>query len=366
MPSGSVTVGSLVINLSANAGQLKTDMAGATAAIESSSQAMANAWAGVAAESDNATAAGQRLVNQLKNEIATFGMTSQEVNQFKANLNGVGPEVAALQARLTGLKSAEDAFSASVKDSSALVRAHSEDVRAASGHMDGFSFATAGAKRELLVLAHELSQGNYKRFGGSMMVLGEQTGAAGLLFSAAGIAAIGMGAAIIGTAVAIEKGAAEQRAMNNALIMTGNYVGQTSDSLNALAHAAAASGGSLSEAKKAVIQLAESGKFTGDQLGVITNAVVAMEHATGASIDETIKQFESLAVQAQGHSARASTEISQATVKLDETYHFLTLSVYDTITALEKEGDLKGASKIATDQFAAVTQQRAEEMVANL
>lgn len=366
MPSGAVQVGALVINMSADIATLKGNMAEGVRAVDSSAKIMVNSMTGVTESSDRATDAGARLVAQLKNEIATFGMTSQELNQHKANLNGVGAEVQALQARLKGMQSAEEAFKTSVEDASVALKAHGAEARVASGHADGFSFATAGAKRELLVLAHELSQGNYKKFGGSMLVLGEQTGAAGLLFSVAGIAAIGLGAALLGVTVALAHGASEQKAMNDALVMTGNYAGLTSDSLNGLAHAAVTSGGSIGEAKKAVTDLAASGKFTGDQIGSVAGAVIALEHATGASIDETIKQFETLAVQAQGHSARASTAISQATVKLDEQYHFLTLSVYDQITALEKEGDLKGASKVATEEFARVTKERAEEIIGNL
>jgi hypothetical protein len=44
--------------------------------------------------------------------------------------------------------------------------ANGEAAKKATGHVEAFSFATAGAKRELLVLAYELSQGNYSRFGG--------------------------------------------------------------------------------------------------------------------------------------------------------------------------------------------------------
>jgi len=73
--------------------------------------------------------------------------------------------------------------------------------------MEGFGFHTAGAKRGLLVLAHELSQGNYSRFGGSLLVLGERTGAAALLFSGMGLAALGATAVLGGFAAAAFKGA---------------------------------------------------------------------------------------------------------------------------------------------------------------
>jgi hypothetical protein len=364
--SGAATVGRLVVTVSGDVEQLKVDMREAQAITGSVTKEIVNGMQGITDATYARNDAGKRMIAQLQEELRTFGMSADELKIYKASLLGVGDEAARLIERTNAMKAAQASFTQELASSGAALKAHGTGAAEAGAHVEEFGFHTASAKRELLVLAHELSQGNFKKFGGSMLVLGEQTGAAGLLFSAAGIAAIAMGAAIVGVGVALVHGAEQQKAMNDALILTGNYAGATSDSLNALAHAAVTSGGSIGEAKKAVTELAASGKFTSDQIGSISQAVVALEHATGASIEETIKQFESLAVQAGGHSARASTEISQATVKLDEKYHFLTLAVYDQITALEKEGDLKGASKVATEEFARVTKERAEQIVDNL
>jgi len=366
MPSGAVTVGGLVINMAADTAQLKSDMAEGARVVDSSAKSMINSMAGITESSGYATDAGQRLVRQLKEEIATFGMTSQQLTQHKANLNGAGAEVEVLISRLNAMHSAQASFGQDVDATSAALRGHGAAASEAGGHVEGFGFKTAAAKRELLVLAHELSQGNYKRFGGSMLVLGEQTGAAGLLFSSAGLAALGLGAAVVGVSAALIKGAEDQRAMSNALIATGNYAGTTSDSLDAMAHAAVAAGGSIGEAKKAVTELAASGKFTGAQIGMITDAAVALEHSGGQSIDKTIEAFQALAVETTGSSARSSEAISKAAVKLDEQYHFLTESIYEQIRALEKEGDQKAASALATETLAKVTKQRAEEMQANI
>jgi phage-related minor tail protein len=299
----------------------------------------------LAAEEDRAAKAAEQFLNKLKEQVAVLGMNTAQLQAHRAAQLGVSDAAAPLIAKL----------------SEAGAGAHS-----AGKHMEGLNFQTVGARRELLVLMHELSQGNIKNFGGSMMVLGEQTGAAGLLFSAAGLAAIGLTAAVVGVGYAVIKGAAEQRAMNNALIETGTYAGVTGDSLNAMAHAAVETGGSIREAKKAVTELAATGRFTGDQIGYIADAAIAMEHATGKSIEKTIKEFESLAVQTSGNSLRATEAISRAALKLDDQYHFLTESVYEQIRALEKEGDQKGASALATETLAKVTKERAEEMVSNL
>lgn len=294
---------------------------------------------------DRAAQAGDRFIKSLQDQVATLGMTTQQLQSYRAAQLGVSDAATPLINKL-----AEAGAGA----------------KTAGGHMEGFSFQSASAKRELLVLAHELSQGQFSRFGGSMMVLGEQTGAAGLLFSSTGLAVLGFAAALGTVAYAMIKGASTQREMNNALISTNNYAGVTSDKLNDLAHAATAVHGSIGEAKKVVTELAGTGKFTGDQIAYITDAVIALEYATGESVKKTIKEFESLAVQSTGSTNRATEVITRATVKLDDTYHFLTLSVYEAIRALEKDGDAKGASAAATEAFAKATKDGAEQMIANL
>lgn len=297
-----------------------------------------------AAGQDSATRAAGQFIKKLQDQVTTLGMNTQQLQTYRAAQLGVSDAAAPLISKLAETGAG----------------AHS-----AGGHMEGLNFKTVAARRELLVLAHELSQGNYQKFGGSLMVLGEQTGAAGLLFSSAGLAALALTAAVAGVGYAMIKGAIDQKHMNDALIMTGNYAGLTSDSLNTLAHDAVHAGGSIGEAKKAVTELAASGKFTGGQIGYIAEAVVALEHATGRSIEKTIKDFEALAVQTSGSSTRATEAISRAAIKLDDTYHFLTESVYEQIRALEKEGDAKGASALATETLARVTKDRAEEIVGN-
>lgn len=294
---------------------------------------------------DRAAAAGDRFIKNLQDQVATLGMTTQQLQTYRAAQLGVSDAAAPLINKLaeTG-----------------------EGAKKAGGHMEGFSFQSASAKRELLVLAHELSQGQFQRFGGSMMVLGEQTGAAGLLFSSTGLAVLGLAAAIATVGYALIKGAGEQREMNNALISTNNYAGVTSDRLNDMAHAATEAGGSIREAKKVVTELAGTGKFTGDQIAYISDAIIALEHAGSSTIKKTIAEFESLAVQMTGNGARSTEAITRAALKLDDAYHFLTIEVFAHIRALEKEGEQKAASALATEEFAKATKDGAEKMVKNL
>jgi len=335
--------------------QYEAKMLGGTRATQAQAGAIASnteALRQMIAAEERQGVAADNFIAKLKEQTATVGMSRTQLLTHQAAQLGVSQEAAPL---ITRLNEATEAAKKQAAEVGGATKAHHE-----------FSFSTAQSKKELIVLAHELSQSRFTNFGGSLMVLAEQTGAASFLFSGLGLAILGAVAAVAGLAYAWIKGSIEQKEMNNALIMTGNYAGETSDSLNAMAHAAVEAGGSIGAAKRAVTELAASGKFTGDQIGYITEAVVALEHGAGISIEKTIKQFESLAVQSTGSTARATEVVSRATVKLDDTYHFLTEAVYEQIRALEKEGDAKGASALATKAFADDLHNRAEEMTANL
>lgn len=335
--------------------QYEAKMLGGTAATQKQAAAIASnteALRNMIAAEERQGAAADNFIARLKDQAATVGMSRTALLTHQAAQLGVSQEAAPLIARFT--------------EASEAAKKHADEVsKATKGHHE-FSFSTAQSKKELIVLAHELSQSRFSNFGGSLMVLAEQTGAASFLFSGLGLAILATVAAMAGLAYAWIKGALEQREMNNALILTGNYAGETADSLNALAHSAVEAHGSIGKAKHAVTELASSGKFTGEQIGYITQAVVALEYGAGISIEKTIKLFESLAVQSTGSSARATEVISRAAVKLDDTYHFLTEAIYEEIRALEKDGEAKESSAVATEAFAKVVHDRAEEMIKNL
>jgi hypothetical protein len=129
---GAVTVGGLVINLAAETSQLKTDMAEGMRAVDAGAKTMINSMVGITESSDRATDAGARMVRQLKEEIATFGMSSQEMQQYKANLSGVGGEVEALMGRLNQMKAAQSGFTDQLAASEAAATQRIRDMVAAS------------------------------------------------------------------------------------------------------------------------------------------------------------------------------------------------------------------------------------------
>lgn len=231
---------------------------------------------------------------------------------------------------------------------------------------DKVSLSSSRARSEIIVVAHEMLQGRFSRVGPSMLVFAEYSNLSALATFGLGAALLVATGAAVAFGYALFKGAKEAEQMNAALIQTGGYAGVTAEGLNEVAHKAVEAGGSLREAKKAVTELAATGKYTSEQIGLITESAVLMEHAGGQSVEETIKGFEKLAVSVKDHSATASRAIGDAAVKMDASNHFLTLGVYAEIAALEKSGEYKKASAVATEQLAKVTKERAAEMAASL
>lgn len=251
---------------------------------------------------------------------------------------------------------------------SAAVTGSVKDVDTLSEKVEKVRLNTSRVRSEFVVLLHEAVQGRFSRIPASLMVFAEYADLTSLAMSGLGLSIMAGAAAVAVLGVALYKGLMEQRDLQNALIMTGNYAGTTAGALNEMAHSSVAMGGSLGTAKDIILDLASSGKFTASQIKVATDAIVAMEHATGGG-DEIVKKltadFKSLQVEINAHS-RYSDELTKAVVKLDSQYHFLTTSTLAQIRALEDEGRTKEASAIATDEFAKATKERADEIVANL
>lgn len=201
-------------------------------------------------------------------------------------------------------------------------------IQTSAKHMEEFGFHTAGAKRELLVLAHELSQGNFSKFGGSLLVLGERTGAASLLFSALGIAALAAGGAVLGFVAAIVKGHNEQDAFNKSLQVTGNFAGQTASSFDALAASAAKAANVSSGAGRDALQaLVSTGRIGQDAIVGATLATLNMERLTGQSAEEIAKDF-----------GKMSDGVAKWAADHNKQYHYLTFAQFEYIKQLEDQG----------------------------
>jgi lambda family phage tail tape measure protein len=194
--------------------------------------------------------------------------------------------------------------------------------------------AHAGVNRELLVLTHELSQGNYSKFGGSMLVLAERTNALEYAMTAAGAATLGSVAAGIGFIAMAAAGAIEADKFAKSLQLTGNYAALNETSLMQLAKAqTAVTGQTVAGARASLEAAAGSGLFGPQAVASVARAMGDYERITGASAEEALKKFQSIQ---DGVAKWAEEENKQM--------HFLSLAEYDRIKALEEAGNKEQAA----------------------
>lgn len=162
-------------------------------------------------------------------------------------------------------------------------------------------------------------------------------------------------AALAVMALAYKQGSDEATAFNTALIMTGNIAGTSVGQLENAAEAMDQLNGTQRQAAQALALVANTGKFTSDQLQEIAAAAVAMDEATGKAVSDTVAEF-----------VRLADEPVKAAAKLNEQYHFLTASIFNQISALEAQGDAAGAAQIAMEAFGQAMESRSKKIEDNL
>ena len=235
-----------------------------------------------ASQQDRHTASQEAFMARLREKVALQGLDAAATDRHHAAQLGLGDDASKLITQL--------------EVGTAKMAAHKAETLAAAGATHEFGFHTAQSKRELLVLAHELSQGNFKKFGGSMMVLGEQTGAASLLFSGMGLAILSV-VAVLGTlSYGVIKGAIEQEHFNKALVLTGNFAGQTNDSIQTLTKTLATSTHATVGAARGVAEaLAATGEVGPRLIGPMADAMLRIQRLNGESTDKMVKDYAKLA-----------------------------------------------------------------------
>ncbi|WP_318387714.1 phage tail tape measure protein [Enterobacter sp.] len=152
------------------------------------------------------------------------------------------------------------------------------------------------------------------------------------------------------------QGSKEQDRFNESLILSGNTIGKTSGQLADIAtRAAQASDNTTGAAADVLNQLVSSGRVAGDSLEKVTASIVSLNDAAGVATEQLVEDFNSI--------ARSPAE---ALTKLNDKYHFLTLSTYNQVKALQDQGNQQEAVRIATENFSSVVQTRASDIQENL
>lgn len=190
--------------------------------------------------------------------------------KYEAELNEIN------KAEKDGVLSSSVAAAARERASQALAEAGKKSKRSAA-EAEEMKFATAGVTRELIVLGHELTVGNYNRIPGSLMVITERIGGLGSLFPMIGrflisplgmavtaTAALATGMTILG--VHAENVALRMEKLQNTLRGVRDDFTQTATEANAAArHLAATTPIGASEARSVATDIESQPGFQGTQ-----------------------------------------------------------------------------------------------------
>ena len=246
--------------------------------------------------------------------------------------------------RLTG-------FSETVGKAGVSSRQAAYQMRMIPAQMTDIAVSLAGGQSPFMVL---LQQGGQLKdmFGGIGPAVRGVGSYIGGLISPATAAGASLGA----LALAYYQGSQEQEEFTKKLILSGNILGATSGQLGQLAQQISRlTGGTVSNSAAVIGQLVASGKVAGDSLETVAATVIRLSKATGESTESLVSDFDKIA-----------SKPVDAIFSLNEQYHFLTLSTYNQIKALQEQGNQQEATRVATEAYAATMSQRAMEVEDNL
>lgn len=221
--------------------------------------------------------------------------------------------------------------------------------------LGAFSLKTSMAKRELMVMGREIANGDWQSFARSASIFVDRSGLMGtalivlqnpLTYVAAGLVAVGAAAYV---------GSQEIVAFNKQMVITGGQAGLSADQFYDLSKSLGQIGGEGQHGAAAVLtEIAASGTFAADQIGMVSKTAIELQETTGKSIGDTIKIFQDL-----------GKDPVDSILKINDTYHFLTASVYEQIKALSDQGDAHKATQLAMEAFANAVDTRTPQIVDN-
>ncbi|MDR8396996.1 phage tail length tape measure family protein [Paraburkholderia sp. USG1] len=258
--------------------------------------------------------------------VDAFNKSARQAEKFLTSIQKQADQAGKTQAELLRLRAAELGVGGAAQQYIDAI----EKANAASGHM---ASGAGGARRELVVLGHEMLSGNWSRFGGSLMVLGEQFDILGKLMSPVGIGIAAVAAAGYVAYEAIHKLSEEHKALNAALVLTNNYADLSQGALLAYSQTISKDlGVSTGTASDALLAMAKSGMVAGADLQDVSEGIVAYSKISGESVKDVSKMFE----ESYGNAATAAK-------KWADTHHDLTQAQLDNIKVMEQSGDKAGA-----------------------
>lgn len=355
------TIQSAVIQVSADASGVTQGMTEATKAVKDFQQAATTAASGagkgladanrqVSESAGSLTREQQRLIAEMGRYSERVGRTRGEVLELRAANLGLTSQ---LSAQIAAIKAAETAAAAGgrqLNQYGQTAKATAAAMRQLPAQFTDIVVGLQGGQAPLTVL---LQQGGQLKdvFGGIAPAFSAIAGYVVGLINPFTVLAAAVGA----LGVVYFKASQEQDAFVRSIVTTGNFAGQTTRSLNAMAASIDSVVGTRGQASEALAALVGTGQIGGNDLERFATTAVRIQRELGVAVGDTAKQFAALA-----------KEPLRASEQLNESMNYLTLSTYSQIRALVEQGREQEAVALAQRAYADAMDERTARLEANL
>jgi hypothetical protein len=189
--------------------------------------------------------------------------------------------------------------------------------------------ASTGVRRELIVLAHEMAMGNYTRLSGSLMVMAERMGNAGVagkilsaVMSPLGLAFIAVAGAVALVTIDLVQAAQRMKDFTQASEAGGQRAGVSAAGFVSMAKAIERSTGStFKDAQIALTELAKGGQVSGQSFIRAGEDAIEFARISHTSADQVAGEFSKMGDDVAGFAAKWSKEhggITADTMRLIE------------------------------------------------
>ncbi|MGG7603553.1 phage tail length tape measure family protein [Massilia sp. BKSP1R2A-1] len=364
--------------------------------------AAARAAAQAQREAAQVSASRDAFIQSLREQIALFGLSSEEAIRYKAAQLGAAQAADPLIAQLRDLRLAQeqaaygarmeaqaqreaaqaragrDSFLKGLEQQAAAIgktrtellelqaaqmgvttqaKPFIDQLRAAEQSMRAGGMSAAQMNAALRGVPAQLTDIVVSLQGGMnpMTVFLQQGGQLRDMFGSAGGAARALGGAVMGlvtpwtvAAAAVAVGVAAFKAghdesirFSRALALTNNFAGTTSGQMADMARNIGEVVGSQREGAKALTALAGTGAVTRQNLEWFGTVAVDAQHVFGKSVEDTVKEFAEL-----GKSPLTALQ------SMAEKYHFVTAATYAQVKALQEQGRTAEAANVAQLAYA--------------
>ena len=308
-----------------------------------------------AASFNKMSAAQKRVELETLRFAATQGKSREEIRLMRLEAQGASEAVLKLAREQVAASRAVQGTSAAVNAATVNVKQLQQAVRFLPAQFTDIATSLAGGANPLLVGLQQGGQildqfrlagvgvgGTVRQIGASLMGLVNPV----TLAAAASVA--------LGTAW--YQGSREAKNLNEALILTGNNAGTTVDHLsNLAAEFDKIAGVTQRSSTKALAEVTATGRFTAEQLALVTESALRWEAATGRAVSETVAEFEEI-----------RKKPVEALLALHERVNFLTQAQLENIAALKAQGREQEAVTEAIRIWADTSTQRTTQVTENL